>query len=157
MKIEFVNKATLKIKDVVKKSIIETLDYLGQDHKKLELCVMFVDAVEMKDLNKRTRNIDKTTDVLSFPSFSINAGELLGKKMFMHEDDVHLGDMAICLSQAEAQAKEYNQTLESEVSKLAVHGTLHLMGYDHIKDEDFMQMQPVEDAVAKILKTKKII
>ena len=157
MKIEFVNKATLKIKDVVKKSIIENLDYLGQDHKKLELCVMFVDAGEMKDLNKRTRNIDKTTDVLSFPSFSINAGELLGKKVFMHEEDVHLGDMAICLSQAEAQAKEYHQTLEAEISKLAVHSTLHLMGYDHIKDEDFMQMQPVEDAVAKILKAKNII
>ena len=157
MKIEFVNKASLKIKDVVKKSVIETLDYLGQDHKKLELCVMFIDSQEMKDLNKRTRNIDKTTDVLSFPSFSINAGELLGKKVFAHKEDVHLGDMAICLSVAEAQAKEYNHSTEAEISKLAVHSTLHLMGYDHIKDEDYMQMQPIEEAIEKRLKEKKII
>lgn len=157
MKIEFVNKASLKIKDVVKKSIIETLDFLGQDHKKLELCVMFVGAQEMKDLNKRTRNIDKTTDVLSFPSFSIKAGELLGKKVFAHEEDVHFGDMAICLEVAGEQAKEYGHSLEAEISKLAVHSTLHLMGYDHIKDEDYLEMQPVEEKLEKILKEKKII
>lgn len=148
MKIEFVSKASLKIKRIVKKSIQCTLKHEHQDFKHIEVCVMFVDGEEMQDLNKRTRGIDKVTDVLSFPSFDLKAGEKVQTGLCKN---VHLGDMAICLSQAQVQAKEFETSLEKEVSKLAVHSVLHLLGYDHIKDEDFQKMQPKEDEIAKIL------
>lgn len=156
MKIEFVNKASLKIKSVIKKSIKQTLDYLGQDHKNLEICVMFVDGNEMRELNNRTRNIDKTTDVLSFPAFQISAGSLIDNSE-LGLDTVHLGDMAICLQKAEEQANEFLHSIYAEISKLAVHSTLHLMGYDHIEDIDYAKMQPIELAVEEILKSKKVI
>lgn len=151
MKIEFVNKASLKIKRIIKKSIIHTLIHENQDFRHLEVCVMFVDGTEMKELNKRTRGFDKVTDVLSFPSFDLTAGERLQTPS---KGKVHLGDMAICLQQAKIQAEEFGTSLEKEVSKLAVHSVLHLLGYDHIKDEDFKKMQPKEDEIASELDIK---
>lgn len=156
MKVEFVNKASLKIKRVVKKSILQTLEYLGQSHKNLEVCVMFVSDEEMKDLNNRTRSINKTTDVLSFPAFQLSAGELLNQDV-LAEKNIHLGDMAISLAKATEQAISFCHSTEAEVSKLAVHSTLHLMGYDHIQDSDFEKMQPIEVELERILKNKKVI
>lgn len=156
MEIEFIGRATKALKMVIEKSIIETLNYIKQKHDNLEMCVMFVGFEKMRILNKRTRNIDKTTDVLSFPAFSVSAGSLLSENEF-EEIPAHLGDMAICLPQAKAQAEEYKHSLEAEISKLAVHSTLHLMGYDHIKDEDYEIMHPVELEIEKVLKNKKII
>ncbi len=151
MKIIFVNKASLKLKHIIRKSIKQTLEFEKQNHKKLEVCVMFVDEEEMRELNARTRNVDKVTDVLSFPAFELKAGEKVPEN---GNEIVHLGDMAICLQRAGEQAKDFSNTLEKEVSKLAIHSTLHLLGYDHIEDEDFMVMQPKEEEVAKKLKIK---
>lgn len=151
MKIVFVNKASLKLKNVIRKSIKQTLECENQNQKKLEVCVMFVDENEMRELNSRTRNVDKVTDVLSFPAFDLKVGEKVPES---GSEIVHLGDMAICLQRAGEQAEEYSTSLEKEVSKLAVHSTLHLLGYDHIEDVDFQIMQPREDLVAKILEIK---
>lgn len=151
MKIVFVNKASLKLKHVIRKTIKQTLECENQNHKNLEVCVMFVDENEMKELNARTRNVDKVTDVLSFPAFDLKAGEKVQENA---SETVHLGDMAICLQRAGEQAKDFATSLEKEVSKLAIHSTLHLLGYDHIEDSDFQIMQPKEDAIAKILKIK---
>lgn len=156
MEIEFIGRAPKALKEVIKTSIIETLDHIKQEHNNLEMCVMFVGFEKMRLLNKRTRNINKTTDVLSFPAFSVKAGELLSESDF-EEIPAHLGDMAICLPQAKIQADEFKHSQEAEASKLAVHSTLHLMGYDHIKDEDYAVMHPVEKEVEKILKKKKVI
>ena len=157
MKIDFVNKSAFKLKRVIKRSIQETFEFLKQEHKNLEVCVIFLNEQEMKDLNNRTRQIDRVTDVLSYPCFEIKAGENLELELQAGGKYVHLGDMAICLPQAQRQADEFQTSLSQEISKLAVHSTLHLMGYDHIKDEDYDKMHPIEESVEVILKKKGII
>ena len=159
MKVNFVGSASAEIKNVVRKSVSETMKFLGQTMNSLEVCVSFMTKEDMRELNKRTRNIDKVTDVLSYPAFTLTAGELIdcGDPNICYSGAIHIGDMAICLEQAAVQAKEYGTTFLEEVSKLAVHSTFHLMGYDHIEDKDFIIMQPKEEKVRGILKSKKII
>ena len=91
-----------------------------------EVSVRFVDNEEIRKLNKTYRNLDKETDVLSFPlgengNYDINMDT--GAKM--------LGDIVISMEKAVEQAKEYNHPLQREVGFLTVHSMLHLLGYDH--------------------------
>ena len=151
MKIEFTGeKVCLKTKKSIKKAVRICLDHLKQEHKKIMLSIAFVSEEEIKDLNQRTRNIDKVTDVLSYPNFSLkpfetidlsNLDNYMGKFVF-------LGDMAICLKRAGEQAKEYGVTLMQEVIKLVIHSTLHLMGFDHIEDDDYVVMNQEEEKIA---------
>ena len=154
MKIEFTgHKVSLKIRRIVKKSFVRTLEYLKQDHGKIEVGVAFLSFEEIHSLNKETRNIDKTTDVLSYPSFNIKPYETLEiNKDLLYRNRLHLGDMALCLDQAKAQAEEYGVSLESEVQKLSVHSALHLMGFDHIEDGDYEVMNKAEQEIEKLLK-----
>ena len=159
MKVNFVGKAESEIKNIIRKSIQETLLTLNQPCKNLEVCVSFMSLDQIQELNKRTRGIDRATDVLSYPAFSLKVGDFVDE--FGEENAyggmIHLGDMAICLDRAKEQAEEYGTTLFEEVSKLAVHSTLHLMGYDHIEDTDFAIMQPKEDEIRERLINKKVI
>ncbi|MDI6452614.1 rRNA maturation RNase YbeY [Peloplasma aerotolerans] len=107
--------------------------------EKNNLQVIFVTQNEIQELNKKFRNIDRPTDVLSF----INDDE----------DDKSLGDVFISLEQARIQAKEFEHSLEREIGFLAVHGYLHLKGYDHYtKAEEEIMKQEQE----KILKKAKL-
>ena len=159
MKIYFVGKADKNLKDIIKKSILTALKVLGQKDDKLDVCVSFLSFEQMRELNNRTRGIDKVTDVLSFPSFSLKVGQLIDTcdQSLAYGGAIHLGDMAICLALAEEQAKDYETTLAQEVSKLAVHSTLHLMGFDHIEDADYKIMQPMEDKIKEELVKKKVL
>ena len=92
-----------------------------------EVEVTFVDDNEIHELNKEFRNIDRSTDVLSFPlgeNGVYDTNPAPGAKM--------LGDVVISLEHAVAQAEEYGHTLQREVAFLTVHSMLHLLGYDHI-------------------------
>lgn len=156
MKIEFTGeKVCYKLKSQIKKAVKLSLDQLKQNHKKIMLSISFVSEEEIKELNNRTRNIDKVTDVLSFPNFNMKAFETIdvldennyeGKYIF-------IGDMAICLVRANEQAKEFGHSLEKEVIKLVVHSTLHLMGFDHIEDSDYEVMNREEEKIASKLYT----
>ncbi len=96
------------------------------EQTKAELSIMFVGDRRMKQLNTQYRNIRKTTDVLSFES-SIP---------FTPDDaDNVLGDIVISVPKAEAQAKEYGSGFYDEITRLLIHGTLHLLGYDHEQTE----------------------
>ena len=151
MKIDFTGeKVGCKLKKDIKKAVKLTLEHLKQDYKKIMLSVSFVSEEEIKELNQRTRNIDKITDVLSYPNFNLKPFEtidLFNKNNYLGKH-VFLGDMAICLVRAGEQAKEYGQTLEKEVIKLVIHSTLHLMGFDHIQDEDYAVMNQEEEKIA---------
>ena len=95
----------------------------------------------IREINREQRAIDAATDVLSFPMFDLSPGEKPGEE---HEDPdtglVPLGDMCISLERAAAQAEEYGHSVERELSYLAVHSVLHLLGYDHM-DEGPMKAQ----------------
>jgi len=151
MKIEWTGeKVSYKLKKKVKDVVLVSLEHLEQAHKKIMLSISFVSDEEMKELNNRTRNINKVTDVLSFPNFSLKPFETIDisdKNNYMGKF-IFLGDMALCLKRAGEQAIEYGVSLEQEVVKLVVHSTLHLMGFDHIQDEDFVVMNKEEEEIA---------
>ena len=136
-------------KKLAKKVALDVLEIMGQPDG-LEVAIDFVGEKEIQRLNREIRNIDKVTDVLSFPSTELKAGEILDKSsqevMFLMTDDgyVHFGDMALCFTQCKRQAKEYGVSVKSEIKKLVIHSMLHLMGYDHIKDSDYEVMSQKE-------------
>ncbi len=124
----------------------------------LEVVITFVSKNEIKRLNLENRGIGKATDVLSFPSTNQIAGEKIkidpAEMMILKTEEglVHFGDMAICLPICKKQAKEYKVSVESEIKKLVIHSMLHLMGYDHIKDEDYVVMNKKEQQLDKKIK-----
>ena len=151
MKIEFVgNRISFGLKRKIKRSAELTLDNLGQNHKNMLLSIEFMSASDMQELNNRTRGINSATDVLSYPNFNIKPHELidpLDQANYIGKY-ILLGDMAICLSRAEEQAKEYKHDLDDEIIKLVIHSVLHLMGFDHIEDEDFEVMNREEEKIS---------
>ncbi len=90
--------------------------------------ILIVDLERMRELNRAFRGIDAPTDVLTFPADTDDT-------MFSQDPDF-LGDIAICLPRAQEQAIEYGHSLERELAFLAVHGTLHILQYDHLTPDD---------------------
>lgn len=105
---------------------------LFSEHATGDVCVLVTDAEEIQGLNASYRNIDRVTDVLTFPAWEGDA--------IACPPDGYLGDIAICLERAQEQAEEYGHSLERELAFLAVHGSLHLLGYDHMKSQDEQEM-----------------
>ena len=108
---------------------------------------------EMRQINLDMRQVDRPTDVLSFPEFELTPGELPGPE----DADpgtgyVPLGDMVLSMERVKAQAKEYGHSNRRELAYLAVHSVLHLLGYDHM-DEGAMkaQMRAREEAIMAVL------
>ena len=117
-----------------------------------EINVLITDDVGIHGINLASRNIDRPTDVLSFPMFQLEPG-ILPADWEEYKDPetqlVPLGDMCISLQRAKAQAKEFGHSLRREVGYLTIHSMLHLLGYDHL-DEGPMkaQMRGREEAIA---------
>ena len=147
--IEVNGKAKQELKDLARNVALKAIEFMGFSNN-LEVAIDFVSEKEIQRLNCEFRGIDRVTDVLSFPSFQIDAGEIFDEtsieaQMSIQENGlIHFGDMAICLKQTERQAKEYGVTNEAEVKKLVIHSILHLMGYDHIEDDDYVLMNEKE-------------
>ena len=97
-------------------------------------------------LNKQYRNIDKETDVLSFPMFEKQEIDEKIKKQDFENYDI-LGDMVISIQRVEGQAIEYGHSFERELAYMVVHSFYHLMGYDHIDEADKLIMRPKEEYV----------
>jgi len=104
----------------------------------------------IKGLNKQYRNIDKETDVLSFPMFEREEIEVYKKTPCLVPEV--LGDIVISIPQVELQAKEYEHSFERELAYMLVHGFYHLMGYDHIEEKDKQEMRPKEEYILSKLK-----
>lgn len=120
-------------------------------NSKLTITVTFTNPEEIRKINKEYRNIDKATDVLSFPMFEKEElEEKIEKEDFLHEDI--LGDIIISIEKVKEQAIEYGHSFERELSYMLVHGFYHLMGYDHIEEKDKKEMRPKEDKILNELK-----
>ncbi len=121
------------------------------ENSKLYITITLTNPENIKRINHEYRNIDRATDVLSFPMFEKEElEEKINKKDFKHEDV--LGDIIISIKQVQEQAIEYGHSFERELSYMVVHGFYHLMGYDHIKEEDKRKMRPKEEKILKDLK-----
>jgi len=110
------------------------LQETGNNLENIAVGIKFVDGKEIQQLNKEFRNVDKVTDVLSFPMFEIKAGQKIEKvlsKLDVLESEIYLGDIVICKDKVFSQAKEFGISKKKELYYLAVHSFLHLLGYDH--------------------------
>lgn len=117
-----------------------------------EINILVTNDEGIRAINKASRQVDKATDVLSFPMFELTAGKL-PESWEEYVDPMTgrcpLGDMAISLERARAQAKEFGHSLRREVGYLTIHSMLHLLGYDHMDEgEQKKQMRAREEAIA---------
>ena len=115
----------------------------------------FVSEEEIKELNKKFRNVDAVTDVLSFPTLDGIREKVLNGKDYLldaYEDGIFIGSIAICTKRAQEQAVEYGHSLKRELTYLTLHGLLHLFGYDHMIESDKTQMRTVEEEILKEVK-----
>ena len=135
----------------IKRCVEATLDAEGVEVL-CEINILITDDCGIHGINKAARNIDRPTDVLSFPMFTFEPG-VLPEDWSEFKDPgtnaVPLGDMVISLERARAQAKEFGHSVKREVGYLTIHSMLHLLGYDHL-DEGPMkkQMRSREEAIA---------
>lgn len=114
---------------------------LKVDSNSVEVNYAFISPREIHKLNKQFRQVDKVTDVLSFPDGDINPET---NRRFM-------GDVLICRKVAKKQAKEIGHSLADEITFLKVHGTLHLFGYDHIESKDEVKMLGLQRKIMALL------
>lgn len=139
--------------ETINKVITECFAEEKMTDSKLIITITLTTPKEIRKINNEYRNIDRATDVLSFPMFEKEEIDLkIKNKDFAHEDV--LGDIIISIEKVEEQAKEYGHSFERELSYMLVHGFYHLMGYDHIEEEDKVVMRPKEE---KILNKLKIV
>ena len=122
---------TYKMKMLVRASVLSTLAYEGYEPE-CELSVTFTDDEGIQAVNKQYRNMDKATDVLSFPLTDFEGGD----EPPADEPTVSLGDIVISLERAQEQAEEFGHSFERETAFLCVHSMLHLLGYDHERSEE---------------------
>ncbi|WP_416729006.1 rRNA maturation RNase YbeY [Fictibacillus sp. JL2B1089] len=102
-----------------------------------EVSITIVSKERIQEINKEYRQKDSVTDVISFAMEEMGEDET---EIIGGEETRFLGDIIICLDVAKEQAEEYGHSLEREMGFLAVHGFLHLLGYDHMNDEDEKRM-----------------
>ena len=136
---------------VIEKVLNKCFEEENLENSKLYITITLTNPENIKIINKQYRNIDRATDVLSFPMFEKEElDEKIKNNSFEHQDV--LGDLIISIEKVKEQAKEYGHSFERELSYMVVHGFYHLMGYDHIKEEDKKIMRPKEEKILNDLK-----
>lgn len=139
---------TYKLKMLIREAVEATLDF--EDYRNVcEVSVTFTDNEGIRELNNKFRQIDRPTDVLSFPLFDFD-----GESDEPPVDDIMnmLGDIVISLEKAQEQAEEFGHSFEREVAFLCVHSMLHLLGYDHeTSEEDDKNMRARQSEIMNII------
>ena len=108
--------------------------------KNITFTILLTNSLKMKKLNKKFRKLNKSTDVLSFPSFELKKLKLIKENKF------YIGDLAVSYEIINSRSKK---NFSSEFDKVWVHGLLHLIGYDHISDGDYQKMNKIEKRILK--------
>lgn len=137
-----------KYEKIIKRVLKECFKRENLKKTKLYVSMTLTNPENIQTINREHRNIDKATDVLSFPFFE---KEELEKNDFTKNKDV-LGDIVISIEQVKRQAIEYGHSFERELAYMVVHGFYHIVGYDHIEEKDKVEMRKKEDYILNILK-----
>ena len=116
----------------------------------LYINIILTQGEVIRKVNKEYRNIDKETDVLSFPMFE--QSEIKTYLEGISQIPEVLGDIMISIPRVEVQAKEYGHSFDRELAYMLVHGFYHLMGYDHIEESDKQKMRPKEEHIMNQLR-----
>jgi probable rRNA maturation factor len=127
----------------IKKKIKKIFKFSSSKRRRFSLTILLTDNSKMKYLNKKFRNNNKITDVLSFPNL-----ELADFKKKTNTE-IYLGDIALSYEIINRRSKDSNFNLEFD--KMWIHGYLHLLGYDHKKFKDYKVMKKTEDKILKVL------
>lgn len=138
------------LKNVINKALIEEEVTIP-----CEVSLVFVDNLEIKEINNETRGIDRSTDVLSFPMLDYEDKKVFKEcyKDFNFDitykdgNELVLGDIVLSLERAKEQSIEYNHSFQREASYLVVHSVLHLLGYDHMEEDDKRKMRKREEEI----------
>ena len=139
-----------KYEEIISKVVKKCFEIEKIEKSKLYISITLTTPDNIQKINKEYRNIDKPTDVLSFPMFEKEEiDEKIQNNDFEFEDV--LGDIVISLEQVEVQAQEYGHSFERELAYMVVHGFYHLMGYDHMVEEDKNVMRQKEENVLNVL------
>lgn len=128
-----------------------------------EISLLFVNNEEIREINNDTRNIDRETDVLSFPMLEYEENKVFKDIYLDYEfdatykdgDNLVLGDIVLSLEKALEQSKEYNHSFKRECSYLVVHSVLHLLGYDHMNEEEKTIMRKREEEILSKLDIRR--
>ena len=149
--IEYLNvEPNEKYEEIISKVLNKCFEEENLPQNKLSVSITLTDLKNIRNLNCKHRNIDKETDVLSFPMFE---KEEIDKKVAKNDFQIEdiLGDMVICIPKVEEQADEYGHSFERELSYMVVHSFYHLMGYDHMEEEPKKEMRQKEEYILKQL------
>ena len=144
------------LRALLRNAVKTALSAEGMDYP-CEINILLTDDAGIHEVNLEMRDIDRPTDVLSFPMFDLAPGE--------HPDEmdadpatgrIPLGDMCISVERARAQAQEYGHSFEREICYLSVHSVLHLLGYDHLDEGEMKrQMRAREEDIMSQLKLER--
>ena len=137
--------------EIIKKVVEECFKTENLTDSKLYINIILTTPENIKEYNKKYRNIDRETDVLSFPMFEKEElNDMIRNKNFDNIDI--LGDMIISIPKVEEQAIEYGHSFERELAYMVVHSFYHLMGFDNIEEEDKLAMRVKEENILNKLK-----
>lgn len=139
-------------------TLVVDTDQLEQDALKImghfgygdfDLGILLCDNTHMHNYNKKYREQDKPTDILSFPLYpELKPGQTIKTTS---NDDKNLGDIILCPQYIKEDLERWNKTFEERIRILLVHGICHLLGYDHIEDKDYLIMDAKEKELLKML------
>ena len=136
--------------ELIEKVLKKCFEVENIEDKNFYMSIILTTPTEIRKLNKEYRDIDRETDVLSFPMYEKEELETVKQQKQEWKDT--LGDIVISIERVEEQAKEYGHSFEREFAYMLVHGFYHIMGEDHIEEEDKKIMRPKEEKILNELK-----
>ena len=153
MQINF-EKTSFMQKRLITKIFCQALNETENQMDNLVVNIYFASEQEIQKINKQHRDIDRATDVLSFPLLDIVYPQTVNDfcSEISPDGNLYLGDIVICKEVAKKQAKEYGHSLNREIGFLALHGLLHLLGYDHIEKQDEQVMMSTSEKILEKVK-----
>lgn len=137
-------------KVVIQKAINAVLEDLDIP-KELDVNVLIVSPEEIRRINRETRDIDKVTDVLSFPYFEYQEAGVFDRNQYDPAEEEILGDIVVCGEKILSQAEEYGHSQKRELAFLIVHSMLHLTGYDHMEKKDAALMEKQQKRIMELI------
>jgi len=153
------NRLTSEIRSLMEQAALKAVDLeFGNDLKEAGMCpedadaeigVTVVSGDEIRELNRDHRGVDRITDVLSFPQY--DDMEYLAEDLTDNECQVLIGDVVICYDKVLSQAEEFGTGVTREFIYLFTHSILHLMGYDHMDDEEKQEMRAREEEILQAI------
>lgn len=143
-----------KINTIIYMALVDQSLYADR----IYISIQSVNKSEIKQLNKQYRNVDKETDVLSFPIFDRDELQLLINEQVEDRKlkEIELGDIILCIDVISEQAKEYGTGIERELLYMITHGICHILGFDHIDEDDKKEMRNMEERILNKLGVGKV-